>query len=172
MRVGLDSGVMVAAVKRDQEKHHVDALRLAEEIKAGNHLGICSALAFIEIPGALASSTTMPLEKIYDVELSLIEQFCVSFSAFEQDTDMAVEMMLEFRELKRKFGIGSADFHHMATASSEGCALFVATDERHVLRQKCRDELKRHIQICPPGEALASLQKEGVRRPTTSGGGS
>jgi len=161
LKVGLDSGVMVASVKRKQEKHHLDSLRLSEIIRSGNHTGICSALALTEVPGALASSTRMPLEKIYDVELSLIQGFRVSFSGFEINADFAVDLMLEFRELKRTFGIGSADFHHLATASSEGCVFFVTTDERHLLRQKCKDEFRKYVRICSPAEAVAGIQAEG-----------
>lgn len=164
---------MIASIKRIGEKHHLDSLRLSEKIRTGDHTGVCSALALIEIPGALASSTMMPLEKIYDVELSLIDGFRVSFSAFEPHADMAVEMMLEFRKLKRAFGIGSADFHHVATATAEGCALFVTTDERHLLRQKSKDELKKYIQICSPAEALVNLEQEDqARRPSSRPDGS
>ncbi len=143
---------------------------MSAKIVNGDHSGVCSALALIEIPGALASSTTMPLDKIFDVELSLIKRFRLTFSPFELHADVAVNMMLEFRELKRKFGIGSADFHHIATASAEGCSLFVTTDERHLLRQKCKDELKKYVRICSPAEALVEIEREdldrrGSRRP-------
>ncbi len=115
----------------------------------------------------------MPLENIFDVELSLIDGFRLSFSPFESHADMAVEMMLEFRELKRAFGIGSADFHHLAVASAEGCSLFVTTDERHLLRKKCKDQLKKYIRICSPGEALLDLEREEeARRDSLPSGGS
>jgi predicted nucleic acid-binding protein len=166
LKVGLDSSVLVASVKRVGEKHHAASIRLSELIKSGSHTGICSALAKIEIPGALASSTTMPLEKIYDVEVSLIDGFRISFSAFEPNSDMTVEMMLEFRELKRKLGIGSADFHHLASASSEGCAVFATTDERHLLRPECRDQLSKYIRICSPAEAAESLTGGSADRPS------
>jgi len=169
LKVGLDSSVLVASVKRVGEKHHADSLRLSELIKSGGHTGICSALAMIEIPGALASSTTMPLEKIFDVEVSLIDAFRISFSAFEPHADMTVEMMLEFREIKRKFGIGSADFHHLATATAEGCPIFATSDERHLLRPECRERLSKYVRICSPAEAAESLTEENAgrsRRPT------
>jgi hypothetical protein len=102
----------------------------------------------------------MPIEKIYDIEVSLIDGFRISFSAFEPYADMSVELMLEFRDLKRKFGIGSADFHHLATASSEGYAIFATTDEKHLLRPECRDGLSKYIRICSPGEAAASLKDD------------
>ncbi len=167
MRVGLDSSVLVASVKRAGEKHHADSLRLSELMKRGSHTGVCSALATIEIPGALASSTTMPLEKIYDVEVSLIDGFRISFSAFEPHAGMTVEMMLEFRELKRKLGIGTADFLHLATVSAEGCAIFATTDERHVLRPECRAQLSKYIRICSPAEAAQSLTDDNSDRPSS-----
>jgi hypothetical protein len=108
----------------------------------------------------------MPVEKIYDVEVSLIDGFRVNFSAFEPHADMSVEMMLEFRELKRKFGIGSADFHHLATANSEECAIFATTDERHLLRPEFRDGLSKYIRICSPAEAVATLENDGANRPS------
>ena len=37
----------------------------------------------IELPGALASSTTMPFEKIYEVEVSVIENFRVAVMPYE-----------------------------------------------------------------------------------------
>jgi predicted nucleic acid-binding protein len=155
---------LVASVKRIGEKHHADSIRLSKLIKTGSHTAVCSALAMIEIPGALASSTTMPLEKIYDVEVSLIDGFRISFSSFESHSDMTVEMMLEFRELKRKFGIGSADFHHLATAASEGCAIFATTDERQLLRPECRNQLSKHIRVCSPAEAAETLADDEAGR--------
>lgn len=157
MKVGLDSSALVAAVKRVGEKHHADSLRLSELIRRGSHQGVCSVLAMIEIPGALASSTRMPLESIYEVEASLIDGFRITFSPFEPHSDATVEMMLEFRDLKRGFGIGSADFHHIATAGAEGCSMFVTTDERHLLRSGCREQLSSRVRICSPGEAADTL---------------
>jgi predicted nucleic acid-binding protein len=168
LRLGLDSSVLVASVKRRGEKHHAASLQLSELIRTGGHIGVCSALATLEVPGALASSTTMPLEKIYDVEVSLIDNFRVSFSAFEPHADMAVEMMLEFRELKRRFGIGSADFHHLATACSEACPIFATTDEHHLLRPECREQLSKYIRICSPAEVVVELKGSGADQPSPS----
>ncbi|MBI2648855.1 MAG: hypothetical protein HYW93_04280 [Thaumarchaeota archaeon] len=64
MKVGLDASVLVASVKRTGEKYHEDALTLAKKMGTGEHEGVCSALLLIEITGALASSTTMPVEKV------------------------------------------------------------------------------------------------------------
>jgi predicted nucleic acid-binding protein len=166
LKVGLDSSVLVASVKRVGEKHRADSLRLSELIKSGSHTGVCSALAMIEIAGALSSSTTMPLGKIYDIEASLIDGFRIRSSAFEPHSDMTVELMLEFRELKRKFGIGSAGFHHLATASSEGCGIFATTDERHLLRPECRNQLSKYVRICSPAEAAESLTDDNADLPS------
>ncbi len=157
MKVGLDASVLVASVKRTGEKYYEDALGLAKKMTTSEHEGICSALFLIEIPGALASSTTMPLEKIYDVELSLIKGFRINVRPFELHADRAVDLMLEFRDLKGKFGIGSADFHYLATASGEGCDFFVTTDEKHLLKRECRERFSKYIPIHAPSEALRQL---------------
>lgn len=154
MKIGLDASVLIASVKRAGEKHHAQALGLARRIVAMGHEGVCSALVLTEVPGALASSTAMPVEKIYETEMSLIAGFGVSVRPFEQYADRAVDLMLEFRDLKRRFGIGSADFHHLATASGEGCEIFVTTDERHLLRKECREAFSSYISVCTPFEAL------------------
>lgn len=118
----------------------------------GTHQGVCSALVLTEVPGALASSTTMPVDKIYETELSLLESFRVNVSPFEQHADRAVDPMLEFRDMKRRLDINSADFHHLATAVGEGCTVFVTTDERHLLREETRSALSSYIRICAPSE--------------------
>src|SRR2546425_8571645 len=92
----------------------------------------------------------MPLEKIYDAELSLIEGFHVNVRPFELYVDRAVDLMLEFRDLKSKLGVGSADFHYLATASAEGCDLFVSTDEKHLLRRESRERFSKYIPIAHP----------------------
>ena len=154
MKIGLDTSVLIASVKRRGEKHHEQALRLGKRIASENHEGVCSALILTELPGALASSTTMPVDKIYETELSVIAGFKISVRPFEQYSDTAVDLMLEFRELKRKFDIGSADFLHLATASGEGCAVFVTTDEKHLLRDECKRAFSSHIDVRSPGEAF------------------
>lgn len=146
--------MLIASAKRVGEKYHEDVLRLARRMVAGAHEGICSALLLIELPGALASSTTMPVEKIYDTELSVIDGFRVNVRPFEQYVDRTMDLMLEFRDLKRRFSIGSADFHYLATASGEGCDFFVSTDEKHLLKRECRERFSGYISICSPAEAL------------------
>jgi predicted nucleic acid-binding protein len=154
LKIGLDASVLIASIKRAGEKHHAQSLRLAQRIVARGHEGICSALVLTEVPGALASSTTMPVDKIYETEMSLIAGFKLSVRPFEQYADRAVDLMLEFRELKRRFGIGSADFHHLATAAGEGCELFVTVDERHLLRDECRQAFSNYVSVCTPLDAL------------------
>lgn len=155
--MGLDASVLVASIKRRGEKYHEDALGLAKRMATGEHEGICSALLLIEIPGALASSTTMPLEKIYDAEVSLIEGFRVKVRPFELHAHRTVDLMLEFRDQKSKFGIGSADFHYLATASGERCDFFVTTDEKHLLKREFRERFSKYIPIHTPSEALRQL---------------
>lgn len=157
MKIGLDSSVLVASVKRRGEKHYEKALQLSKRIILESHEGICSALVLTEVPGALASSTTMLVDRIYETEISVLSGFRISVRPFEQYVDDAVDLMLEFRELKKKFDIGSADFHHLATAEGEGCEVFVTTDERHLLREECRKSFSARIAVCSPGEALRRI---------------
>lgn len=154
MKIGLDAGVLIASVKKRGEKFYPQALALSKKISEGRHEGICSALVLTEVPGALASSTSMPIDKIYETEASLLAGFEVNVRPFEQYADSAVDLMLEFRELKRRFDIGSADFHHIATASGEGCGFFVTVDERHLLKEECRKALAPRISVVTPAEAL------------------
>lgn len=131
---------------------------LSDLIK-GEHEGVCSALVLTEVPGALSSSTTMPLEKIYETEASVLASFRVNVRPFEQYADDAVDLMLEYRALKRRFDVNSADFLHLATAEGEGCAFFVTVDERHLLKQEFRKELSSHILICDPAEAASRVDR-------------
>jgi hypothetical protein len=50
-------------------------LNLAGELPKDEISTVASALVLIEIPGALASSTKMPVEKIYEVVASLHTNF-------------------------------------------------------------------------------------------------
>ena len=101
----------------------------------------------------------MPVDKIYETELSLLESFRVNIRPFEQYADRAVDLMLEFRDMKRRADINSADFHHLATATGEGCGIFVTTDERHLLRDETKEVLSSHVHICAPSEALRVLRE-------------
>ena len=110
----------------------------------------------MEVPGALASSSRMPIEKIYEVIGSVQEQFNLRIMEFESYVGLTNDLMFEFRELKSKWQIGSANFHHLATSIQEGCDLFVTTDEKHLLRALCREAFDKHIKIINPTQALQS----------------
>jgi predicted nucleic acid-binding protein len=154
MKIGIDSNVLVASVKKLGEPFHDSALKLAKRIKDENGSGIGSALVLIEVPGALAASTTMPIERIYEVTASVQEQFNLNIMEFESYVDLATDLMFEFRGLKSKWEIGSADFHHIATSIQERCDLFVTTDEKHLLRTVCKEAFQKHIRIVDPTLAL------------------
>lgn len=157
MKVGLDSNVLVASVKRSGEPHHNSAISLAKEISKQDGVGVVSALVLIEVPGALSSSTRMPVEKIYEVLASLQANFRLRIAEFEAHTALARDLMFEFRGLKSKWEIGSADFHHIATSIANGCDLFITTDEKHMLREECRKEFEKYIKIVAPNQALREL---------------
>ncbi len=149
--------MLIASVKKIGEKYHNQSLRISHKIIEKRHEAICSSLLMIELPGALASSTSMPFEKIYEVEVSVIENFRAAVMPYEDYVKRAVELMLEFRDLKARYEIGSADFHYLATSVQEGCEFFVSTDEKHLLRPRCRDALSRHVKVLAPDEALLRL---------------
>jgi predicted nucleic acid-binding protein len=154
MKIGIDSNVLVASVKKLGEPFHDSALKLSRKMKDENGSGISSALVLIEVPGALAGSTKMPIEKIYEVITSVQEQFNLTVMEFESYVDLAMDLMFEFRALKSKWEIGSADFHHIATSIHEGCDFFVTTDEKHLLRTVCKEAFEKHIKIVDPTRAL------------------
>jgi predicted nucleic acid-binding protein len=156
LRIGLDSSVLIASVKAVGEKFHAPSLEMSKKLEDSKHEGICSALVLTEIPGALVS-TLMPVDKIYETEASVLARFRVGVKTFEEYADDAVDLMLEFRDLKRRFGINSADFHHLATARGEGCKLFVTTDERHLLKKEFVEAFSRYMSVCQPSAALESL---------------
>jgi predicted nucleic acid-binding protein len=154
MKIGLDSNVLVASVKKLGEPYHDSSIALSRRIEDEDGLGIGSALILIEVPGALASSSNMPIEKIYEVTASVQDQFNLRIMEFESSVDLAKDLMFEFRHSKSKWQIGSADFHHVATSIQEGCDLFVTTDERHLLRPACREAFEKDIKIVNPTQAL------------------
>ncbi len=157
MNIGLDSNVLVASVKKIGEPYHDSALGLSRKISRGDAHGVVSALVLIEVPGALASSTKMPIEKIYEVMASLQTSFKLRVADFETHAHLARELMFEFRELKSKWEIGSADFHHLASSIGESCEFFVTTDEKHILRAECRRNFEEHMKVVNPDEALETL---------------
>ena len=157
MKIGLDSNVLVASVKKLGEPYHKSAIELSRKITQEAMFSVASALVLIEVPGALASSTRMPIEKIYEVSASLQTNFNLRILEFEAYADLARELMFEFRELKSRWEIGSADFHHVATSIGDGCEMFVTTDEKHLLRTECRKNFDGRIKIVNPDEAVSVL---------------
>lgn len=99
----------------------------------------------------------MPIERVYEVQRSTLSAFRASVMAYEPYLAKAMEMMIEFRALKSRWEIGSADFHHLATAAAEGCGLFVTTDEKHLLRREAREELSRYLDISDPAGAAKAV---------------
>jgi len=152
LRVAVDTGVLIAALKKKGEKFHEDSVRLAEGVREEG--AVASALVLVEFPGALAASTTMPIEKIYVAEATVQQEFNLQIMPFHPYVERAVSLMFELRDLKRRLRIEAADFHHLATAIEEGCSLFVTVDERHLLRQEVRSALEHYIEVCNPKEAL------------------
>jgi predicted nucleic acid-binding protein len=157
MKIGLDSNVLVASVKKPGEPYHDSVLELAKKAAREDVSCVASALVLIEIPGALASSTNMPIERIYEISASLQTAFRMRIMEFGGYVDLARELMFEFRDLKSKWQIGSADFHHVATSIQESCDLFVTTDEKHLLRPVCRKQFEKHIRMVNPHQALEVL---------------
>ena len=148
--------MLLASVKKLGEPYHNSAIELARKISQEDMPSVASALVLIEVPGAL-SSTRMPIEKIYQVSISLQASFNLRIMEFEAYVDLARDLMFEFRELKSKWEIGSADFHHVATSIQEGCDFFVTTDEKHLLRSECRKHFEKHIKVANPDQALEAL---------------
>jgi predicted nucleic acid-binding protein len=157
LKIGLDSNVLVASVKKFGEPYHKSALDLSRKISQEDMYSVASALVLIEVPGALSSSTSMPIERIYEVSASLQASFKLNIMDFEAYADLAGELMFEFRDLKSKWEIGSADFHHLATSIDERCELFVTTDQKHLLRPECKRNFEKHIKVTNPDEALEAL---------------
>lgn len=157
MKLGIDTGVLIASIKRKGERFHDPSMRLAELIKDKGHTAVSSALVLVEFPGGLASSTTMPIDLIYTAELSIQESFALEIVPFDDHIDKTVDLTFEFRDLKRKLKIESADFHHLATAIGENCGAFVTVDERHLLRSEVSDALRKYIRVLDPSEAIRLL---------------
>lgn len=156
LKLGMDTSVLVASVKRRGEKFHSSALQLSDIIKDRGLHGVASSLTLIELPGALAS-TAMPVEKIFEVESSIQENFNLSIPSYEEYIDKTVELVMEFRDLKRSLKIGAADFHHLATSIKERCEFFVTVDENHLLRPEVKQALQKYVAILNPDEALKTL---------------
>ena len=63
MKFDLDSNDLVASVKKLGEPFHDSALALSKRIRDEEGPGMGSALVLIEVPGVLAASSKMPIEK-------------------------------------------------------------------------------------------------------------
>lgn len=100
----------------------------------------------------------MPVDKVYEVQASVLANFRASIMTYEPYLSRTMDLMIEFRDLKAKRGIGSADFHHIATSREEGCKVFVTTDEKHLLREDSRKALSRYVDIVTPDDALTRLK--------------
>jgi len=96
------------------------------------------------------AATKMPVEKIYEAELSFEQSFNLEIMSYEDYIDRTLDLIFEFRDLKSRFGIGAAVFHHLATSINEGCSSFITVDEKHLLRNETREALGKHIKILEP----------------------
>jgi predicted nucleic acid-binding protein len=65
------------------------------------------------------------------------------------------ELLLSFRDLKRRKKMPSADFHHLASAIGEKADFFVTIDEKHLLSLQTREAMAGLIRILNPEEALS-----------------
>lgn len=158
MKLGIDTSALIASIKKRGEKFHDSAVLLSDFIKDHGHVGIASSLVLIELPGAL-TMTTMPIEKIFEIEASVQENFNLEILSYEEYVDKTVELMMEFRDLKRVLKIGAADFHHLATSIKEKCEIFITVDERHLSRSETKQALQKYISILNPDKALQELKR-------------
>lgn len=159
MKLGIDTSALIASVKKKAEKFHDSAILLSDLIKDRGHRVIVSSLVLIELPGALIM-TTMPLERIFEIESSVQENFNLEILSYEDYVDRTIELMMEFRDLKRALKIGAADFHHLATSVQEKCEMFITVDEHHLLMDETKQAFKKYINILDPNEALPKLKGE------------
>lgn len=154
MKVSLDTGVLVASIKRRGEKFHNASLTLISELGSRGHQSSISIMALEELRGALASATRMPPEKVIETELSLQSALKPRILPYEDYVEKTREILLQFRDLKRKKRIPTADFHHLASAVQEKSDLFVTIDERHLLSPEAKEQLSGAIRVVNPEEAL------------------
>ncbi|MGQ9597732.1 MAG: type II toxin-antitoxin system VapC family toxin [Thermoproteota archaeon] len=154
MRVALDTGVLIASVKRREEKFHDASLALLSKLSRTKHEVLISVLVLEELRGALASSTLMPAEKIFEVEASLFKVLNPLVLPFDDYVEKTRKLLLQFREVKRRRRIPSADFHHLATALQEKSDLFVTIDERHILNGPMKEQLSILLKVVDPVQAL------------------
>lgn len=145
-------------MKKRNEKFYEDSVELSRMTQAGRHEAFASALTLIEVPGGLASSTSLSIERIYEVVVTVQQAFTLQIMSFEPYLEKTIQLFLQLRGVKRRRNIVSADFHHLATAIQEGCEIFVTTDERHLLAEDVRDSLKEYISLVDPRAAMKLLK--------------
>ncbi len=158
LKIGLDTGIFIASVKKRGEKFHEPILGILNKILPNQISFFASALTLIEIPGGLCASTKLPIEKIYQIEKSLKNEFQMRILPFEPYIPKTKELMFEFRDLKGQLNIESADFHHLATAIQESCSVFLTIDERHLLKDELRGQMKKYIEILDPSELIERIK--------------
>ncbi len=154
MIICLDSSFLIAALKKN-EKHHMDATFIMENM--GSNEGIASSLAVIEVPGGLASSTNLSEQAIRRVVGVFQEKYHITFLPFEPFIEDAIELMIELRELKRRYEIPTADLFHLATAKASSASAFITTDMKHLLRKDVVDAFSKYARILDPSQARTEL---------------
>jgi len=160
LKIGLDTGVFIASIKKKGEKFHDPILDILKMVSFDQMGFFASALILIEIPGGLCASTKLPIENIYQIEKSLKNEFQMKILPFDPYILKTKELMFEFRDLKNKLNIESADFHHLATSIQENCSFFLTIDEHHLLKDELRVQMKSYIEILNPIEFLQSFGRE------------
>lgn len=158
LKIGLDTGIFIASIKKREEKFHESILEILKKVSFDQINFFASALILIEIPGGLCAFTKLPIEIIYQIEKSLKNEFKMKILSFEPYISKTKELMFEFRDLKRKFDIESADFHHLASSIQENCSIFLTIDERHLLKDETRGQMKKYIEILNPSEFIERLK--------------
>lgn len=157
MKIYFDSGVLVSAFKQINERFHSHSKLLLESIRSGEHEGETSELSIVEFAGAFASNTRAPIEQVVGMLSTLQSQYHLRFTSFGDSVIESIEFQYEFRELKRKYGIPSADLYHAATSKSVRAHFLASVDARHLLRDEVRSTLKHHIVILNPEELCKIL---------------
>ena len=162
MKIGLDSSVLIASTKKEGENFHDACVELSRLVKGNTtHEVISSSLVLIEFRGGMASSTSADEHVIRKRESEVRDNFDLKVMRFEDYVDKFHELVIAFRELKRRINIPSTDFYHLATCIQEGCDIFVTTDFKHLLTQETRKALQQYIRIVDPTEAVAELKGGG-----------
>jgi len=149
-----DSSLLIAALKKN-EKQHEDARFIIENL--GSNEGIASSLATIEVPGGLASSTRLSEPVIRRIVGVFQEKYHITFLPFEPFIEDAIELMIELRDLKRRFDIPTADLFHLATAKATSSSAFVTIDMKHMLGRELVETFSKYSKILDPSQARAEF---------------